>query len=308
MSATADQEQSFAHAMAAVVRRADAGWTTADEAALTRWRRADPRHEQALIRAEALWQRFEIVPPAWDHVEREASGLTRRRAIMGIAALALAPVVYAVTPVGILADYRSGPGERRSIALADGSSVELGTSSALSLGRDPRAFLLDEGEAYFQITPASQPFRVEALNARIEAGAGLASAFALRAVRRQGLLAVSAGRVGLTLENGQRRDLGPGQELHFTAGAATPVTATAPDDVASWRQNRLVFSDAPLGAVLSELGRYRRGWIATDPRVAGIRLTAVFDTTDIPAAFAGISETLPVRFVDTGVALIAMPA
>lgn len=303
------QDPDFDRAMTAVVRRNDPDWSADDQAELDRWRQAHPHHAHALRRAEALWDRFDMVAPAWDRVDNSGQGMSRRKALMWIGGLTVAGAGgYGLMPVGAFSDYRTAPSERRSLALSDGSEVDLGTQSALSLGRDTRHVVLDEGEAFFRISPAPQPFIVSMLGADVQTPGDTASEFALRAVQGQGLVATTFGRVSLRLPGVGLRQLEAGQEQHFSQGAMPAPVMSAPGSVAAWRQNRLIFADTALSDVVSELGRYRRVKVMTDPRVAKIRLTAVFDTADIPGAFDSLTQILPVRLVDAGVALLVVAA
>ena len=297
----------FEFAISAVVRGRDPEWSAADQAALDLWRGADPRHAAALDRAAALWGRFEIVAPVWEQIEARPHRPSRRAVIGGIAGLGvLALAGHRLTGAGLFADYRTGAGESRSLSLPDGSAVDLGVRSALSLGQGKRHVALDGGEAFFRILPAPLPFTVSALGARIRAPASQAAAFAVRAIRDQGLLAVAEGDLTLAVPGQTPIRVAAGTETAFSRRGAGMPTRSQPGTVAPWRNGRVIFADTPLGEVVAELGRYRSGRVVTDPRVSAMRVTAVFDTGDIPGAFASIAQTLPVRVIDAGVALLVM--
>ncbi|MDQ7778040.1 MAG: FecR domain-containing protein [Paracoccus aminovorans] len=297
----------FEFAMAAVIRGGDPDWSAADAAELECWRRADPAHAAALARARALWARFDGVAPAWERMQQDRPERSRRAALGAVAGLGLLALAGPrLLGPGLLADYRTGPGESRALSLPDGSAVELGARSALDLGGTARAVTLDEGEAFFRIRPAPQPFTVQALGARIEAPAGAAADFALRAVRRQGLVAATRGSLLLSLHGQPPLRVAAGREARFSARAAGAATVSAPGSVAPWRQGRLVFADAPLAEVVAELGRYRPGRVLTDPRVGAMRITAVFDTADIAGAFDSLGHSLPLRIVETRLGLLVL--
>lgn len=296
----------FESAMAAVIRRADPDWTPADQAELERWCHADPRHAAALHRAEALWGRFEGMAPAWDRVEQRR-GPSRRAVLSGLAGLGgLALVGRHLSAPGGFADYRTAAGELRAVALPDGSEVELGTRSALSLGPTARQAALDLGEAVFRVRPAAAPFDATALGLQVQAPPAQAASFALRAIRDRGQVAAIEGELMLIEGHGRTTRMPPGTEVRFTAQGIGRPMVSAPGTVAPWRQGRLVFDDAPLAEVVAELGRYRAGRVVTDPRIGAMRLTAVFDTHDIAGAFASIAQTLPVQVIDTRLALLVM--
>lgn len=304
---TAVPDPVFEQAMAQVIRAGDPDWTAADQAALDRWRRADPRHAAALERAQLLWARFESIAPEWQRLQQDRPDRGRRAALGALAGVGLVSLLgLRLAGPGLFADYRTGPGESRAVALADGSAVELGARSALSLGRSARELALDQGEAYFRIHPAPVPFAVLALGARVQAPAAQPAEFALRAVRGQGLLAATQGALDLTLPGQPPIRVAAGTEARFGPDAAGSPTTSVPGTVAPWRQGRLIFDDAPLSEVVAELGRYRPGRVMTDPRVSGMRITAAFDTADIPGAFDSLGRSLPVRIIDTPLALLVL--
>src|SRR3546814_20752589 len=58
---------------------------------------------------------------------------------------------YVLSDPALFADYATGIAQRRMLRLADGSSIELGSDSALSvaLGNRQRVVTLYKGEAFF---------------------------------------------------------------------------------------------------------------------------------------------------------------
>ncbi len=298
------EDQVYAEALALVVRRADPDWTAADAEALERWRAADPAHAEALARAARLWDRFDILRPAWEHAERRAR-VSRRTALIGIGLFGAGALsARVVTRPGFRADYRTAAGGHERFTLADGTEVELGTRTALRLGADSRHVTLEEGEGFFHVAPGAAPFVVSVLGDEVRAGAEGGTGFALRALSGDGLIATTRGAVELAVPGWNPIDLPAGYEARFSARAVEPARISAPGTVASWRRNRLVFADAPLSQVVAELGRYRRGVVGTDPRVGNMRVTAVFDTSDVAGAFASMERLLPVRVYDAGIAVL----
>ncbi|WZB75485.1 FecR domain-containing protein [Achromobacter insuavis] len=82
-----------------------------------------------------------------------------------LAAAVTVPALYALSRLHLLADYRTGIGERRRIVLADGSALELGSDTALSVHFDSRQrqLTLHRGQAYFQVAAdAARRFSVRA--------------------------------------------------------------------------------------------------------------------------------------------------
>eukprot|EP01042_Synura_sphagnicola_P036120 gene36120-46223_t len=158
-------------AVAWFVRLRDEEVTEADRAAFAVWLKADPAHERAWGELEALWGALDqvavpgMVAPVTDRPERR-----RPRAFwrpLAAAAMLLLAVTAALRllPPGLLADYRTGIGERRVVDLADGSRIELGPASAIEvdLGNARRAVRLVAGEAFFTVArDPARPFVVGA--------------------------------------------------------------------------------------------------------------------------------------------------
>lgn len=136
-----------------------------DRHAFSVWIASDPAHRLAYERAQKLWQRFDTVKPEYDRL-RHPKRVDRRGVVLGgLAALVLLPGAFIMSRRGLFATYRTDVGERQSFKLADGSTVELGSYSALSVdfADDRRNLMLHEGQAFFQVaSDHSRPFVVSA--------------------------------------------------------------------------------------------------------------------------------------------------
>ncbi len=143
--------------------------TPADHEAFARWRAIDRRHEMAAREAEAIWQG---IGAAGRTIRGDARCKSRtrmtRRAVLGLGAVGL--VGGGLVPSGLvrltfLSDYATGIGEWKTIALSDGSTVQLNARSALSVGfdRTRRLVSLTEGQAAFSVADdPARPFLVSA--------------------------------------------------------------------------------------------------------------------------------------------------
>src|SRR5690349_16515735 len=130
-------------AIAWFVRLRDEQVSEADRAAFAAWRRADPAHEQAWRELEAIWGALDqLAPPKLATPATAVSAPRRRPRPLWQPLAAAAMLLLAVTaslrlqPPGLFADHRTAIGERRTIALADGSRVELGPGSAIDVEID----------------------------------------------------------------------------------------------------------------------------------------------------------------------------
>ncbi|KAF1024094.1 MAG: Protein FecR [Paracidovorax wautersii] len=305
---------------AAVIREA-AQWlvrmhagqaSAADAEACRRWRAASPAHEQAWQKAERLRRQFGAVPPALGvPVLTRPAPARRRAAVKAMAVLGLAaPVSWLAWrqagEAGWGADYRTAVGERREVALADGSRVLLNTATALDVAftAQARRLHLRRGEidvrtAADRQSPA-RPFEVHTAQGRLLA---LGTRFVVR-VHDDGWteLAVLAHRVQITTAgSGAQRVLEAGQRVRFSAGvieAAQPLAAGwAAAGAPAWAQGVLYADDQRLGDFLAELARYRPGLLRCDPAVAGLRISGAFQLADTDAVLAALQAALPIEVV-----------
>lgn len=284
--------------------------TDDDRRRFDEWRRSNSEHEKAWHEVERLWGGLDLL--ADKHVPAKARPSARRaqhpatdvraapharrrmlwKAIPLAACLALAVTLgWQMAPVGLMADYRSDVGERRTVHLDDGSVIELGTASAIdvSFDADRRNVKLLSGEAFFTVVRDPQrPFIVLAQDGRVEV---LGTAFNVRiadgvavAVTQNKVKVIAAGESAVVTE---------GQIVHYDSTGVSAVMDADLDTVQAWRHNQLVFRDTPLNQVIAELRRYHRGHIQLLSGDAGnLRVTAVFDASRPDAALDTIAKSL----------------
>ncbi len=196
------------------------------------------------------------------------------------------------------AEYRTEPGERKTVRLSDGSSVELNTRTRMVVriaATGQRSVKLLDGEAMFEVThDASRPFV-------IQAGTGRITVTGTRFDVRRGAL-----RTEVAVESGSVivQGLGDGQSSRLSAGLGTTVDSRgavapgSPVDLAAtlaWRAGKLVFNDAPLAQVVAEVSRYRRQPVRVADGAAGaLRVSSVFRSDDTDGLLAALPQMLPV--------------
>lgn len=178
--------------------------------------------------------------------------------------------------------YMTAVGERSTLTLDDGSQVALNTNSRLSVdfAEQVRRVILEDGQALFEVAhDASRPFVVQAGRHQVVA---LGTAFDVR---------VNAESVQVTLIDGSVRvedsatagaqptRLDPGEQ--FVAGGPQQgeVHQARVEQVTSWRDGRLIFSDEPLHRAVAEVNRYsKRRIVLADEALAELRISGVFRT------------------------------
>ena len=292
------------------------------------WLAADPRHAQALDETERLWdalerpveqamteeQAMDRQPHQGTVPEHIRSGLTRLgtpwllgsllvpRAGALVACLlvmfAAGTVWHDDISVALTSDYATAVGERRPVALADGSKIVLNTDSAIAVALGPAArhVRLLKGEAWFDVaSDTARPFTVETPQGTVEVtGTG----FDVRHHDGVTVVSLAEGRVELTTQArpASRVVLAPGQQARLSA---VGISAPVPFDrvaVTAWLRGQMVFYDTPLPEVLAELNRHRSGRIVVlDNDLDRLKITGVFETDDPDAALSVIEDTLPVR-------------
>ena len=293
-----DTDPIYREALEWFVRIKDEQASAEDRRAFADWIAQGPAHEAAFQRAQKLWDRFEIVKPEYDRMR--ASGSLSRRTLLigGLAGLAAASGGYLFTRPGLFADYTTDVAERRSFELADGSVVELGSYSALSVHytNNERRLVLHRGEGFFRVAAdAGRPFLVEA-------GIGTTRALGTQFnVKLADLVTVSVAEhsVSVALDDARAVTIEEGWQVSYgAAGLGAPQQADQ-GVIEAWRKDRIVFEDVPLRRVLSELERYRRGRIVlVDESIGNIPVTAIFETRQTEQALRTIAETLPIRVLN----------
>lgn len=290
-------------ALAWFVRLRDEDASDADRHAFAAWLDAEPAHLKAWQELERIWGALdEVAAPA---AAAPVRAVARRQRTSWRPLAAAAMLLIAVTaglrllPAGPSADHRTDTGERRTISLADGSQVELAPGSALNVDLTParRTIKLVSGEAFFTVAKdATRPFVVEAANGKI---AVLGTAFDVKLAANDAVsVIVTESRVAVSANDSPAVTVDAGQEVSYGPGGVSAVRAADLDAAQAWRHDQLVFHDAPLDTVLSELGRYRRGHIQLlGGELGKRRITAVFDAKRPDAALETIARNLDLRLL-----------
>ncbi|MGE7958540.1 FecR domain-containing protein [Pseudomonas sp. NPDC089530] len=195
----------------------------------------------------------------------------------------------------LLADYRSPLGQRRKLQLSDGSQLQLNTDSAVDVSFDgqQRLIRLLEGEILLSVARDSRPLRVQTAQGLLHPQEARLN---LRQFRQRTQLAVFAGSVGLhpSAYPGAPLQVGQGQQVSFTDRA---WDAPSPLDAGSgaWSEGMLVAAHMRLADFLDELGRYRRGQLNCDPRVADLLISGSYPLDDSERILDLLEISLPVK-------------
>lgn len=210
----------------------------------------------------------------------------------------------------------TGPGQRATLRLADGTRVVLGVASTL---RYPAAFGAGSrnvsltGEGYFEVAhDTRRPFRVHANGATIE---DIGTSFGIHAYDADSVIGVvvAEGIVALTTGTGGHPNgtrLHAGQRARLTRGASQPAVDDV--DVATslaWIDGRLAFDDAPLPQALVELERWYDVKLRIGDRsLASRRLTGSFGSGSRAEVLSAIAAALDVRYIHAADTLVLVRA
>jgi transmembrane sensor len=247
------------------------------------WLAEHASHAAAYRQAEQLWRLTGAVPST----ARSPAGWRRGGLALVAAALAVCLMLSLATNSLLRADYRTGAGETRDVALPDGSTVSLDADSAIALGPD-RAVELLSGRAFFQVKrDPADAFTVTAGEARVTV---LGTAFDVLLAGGSVTVAVQAGSVSVASGPLQSVTLNPGQRaiLDRADGAITAATVGIAG-IAAWRGGKLVVEGVPVAEAIEELDRHYSGIILLrDPVLGARRITGVFDLGDPEAALHAV--------------------
>jgi transmembrane sensor len=316
-------EQDCDAALGWIARFRSGSVSDADRQAFALWLHESPAHRRAMDRMQDLWDDLgalqHLPEPALEQLAAPA-----RRHWLGAAVALAASVVLALfllpqlqAPVST-EQYQTALGERRSIALEDGSEITLNTNSRISvrLTAGDRQVVLKRGEAFFRVSPdPDRPFHVDTGATRVTV---VGTAFNIHRHNEyssditvaEGVVKVSereppATRAPATEILRARERLQTSRE-GFAASAEVDLTP-----LLAWRRGELVARGMPLAALVAEMGRYQTQHILiADPRVATLPVSGVFQLDHPDSILQALERSLDlqvVRLDDNTLQLRAVP-
>ena len=225
--------------------------------------------------------------------------------------------------------YATAIGEQRSLALVDGSTVELNSRSKIVVRYSPqgRNVELLQGQALFRVAKdASRPFIVKTGATLVRA---VGTEFDVYQKRDGTVVTVVEGRVAIltghalpdpgappsAIDEPRRSNLEfptvPKEQVGNILVAAGEQLTVTPElikiaehpniaNATAWTQRQLVFESASLADVADEFNRYNdRQLIVADPRLETFHVSGVFSSTD-PASLIRFLRARPeLRILET---------
>lgn len=283
----------------------------------TLWLEADPAHRAAFDEIALLDDRIAghrsalaaLLPPVGLPAVESQVAAPRRRIVWaggGIAAaIALAVAIPAFLPSAPpAADYHTGAGQHRTIALKDGSRIALAASSHLRVEGDGQDQLALEGSATFDIP--HRPGRTMTIRAGGQEISDIGTRFDILADARTMRVAVAEGVIAV-------RPAGESHAVHLAAGRQLVIdraahqgemSAVTPAAIGSWQQGRLVYENVPLSLVLSDISRYAGTPVRAGADIADRRFSGVLIVGDGSGLAGEVAQLMDLRIVREGGAVM----
>jgi transmembrane sensor len=266
-----------------------------DHVRLKAWRDSDSRHENAWQKIQLLRQRFSSLPAELAMATLDRPDLARRAALKRALALAaLVPTAWLVSrqlPLDVWrADLQTGTGEHTRTRLADGSTLQLNTASAVNVDLARRQLTLVRGEMALNVAGGAA-LTINAAYVRIIVSR---SEVCVRLNERGCNVSVVSGSVQLQPLQGPALQLNAGQQITLQASGAGAVSAFDAK-MPGWRDGVLMAQNQPLGDFLRELSRYRSGLLRWEPALESLRITGSFRLDDTDKVLALLAASLPLE-------------
>ncbi|MGA2191112.1 MAG: FecR domain-containing protein [Steroidobacteraceae bacterium] len=230
----------------------------------------------------------------------------QRRAVLATAAFALLAMVAARYWAGMdtALSYSTGIGEQRTIALADGSTVELNARSSLHvhLTDRQRNVTLIEGQALFRVSKdPRRPFVVRAGDAQVRA---VGTEFDVYRRQSETVVTVVEGRVETYEDSGRAGEpaivLSAGEQLTVLPHTPTKPTRADPSVATAWLHKRLIFEETPLSEVAEQFNRYnRRPLDIEDREIKKLKISGVYSSTDPASLISFLRNQSSIQVIET---------
>ncbi|MFZ2525223.1 MAG: FecR domain-containing protein [Candidatus Ferrigenium altingense] len=282
-----------------------------ERAAFAEWLAQSPQHRLEFDRVQALWNDME---PLRNHpsviaelqaarpaLRRVMFNLTMRFSFAGFAVVLLCWIAFQLLPpeFDAMREIHTARGEIKTIALEDGSVIEMDADSTISLqtGANSYRIRLKQGNAFF--TVAHRPLRTF----EVYVGHGIARDIGTRfGVSIEGNIPVVGVLDGeVEVKNSRLAFLPIGQAKRLMAGQRAALLESGKIDFLSgdldaqyaWRAGQLVFDRTSLAEAVQRISRYHDAKIMVDAEAGALQLSGTFKTNDLQAFLWGIRQIHP---------------
>ncbi|MEM6539112.1 MAG: FecR domain-containing protein [Pseudomonadota bacterium] len=312
------------------------GFSDVERNEFERWRDSDPRHALAYDRAVTFYSALgeinrtdyhqEIFKPLlrerffrayrngvhWFRTKPRIATIGTFSTISVVFAILVLPYILEIDGTDLPSTevteiYSTPKNDIREITLSDGTAITLGAAAEIevSFSDVERVATVVSGAALFTVTKdEARPFSVRAgdLTATV-----LGTSFDVRNSGGIYRVAVAEGQVEISFPiiwEGQsssiltKKKLQPGQQVSASSSDglsnATPIEL---EDVAAWRDRRLIYKRATIAELLADANRYDDRQIEIEPGSAGIgdlRVSGSFKGDDIDRMLLTLQDIHPI--------------
>ncbi|MBC3235088.1 DUF4880 domain-containing protein [Pseudomonas lurida] len=274
----------------------------AEQHACQQWRNENPQHELAWQRLAGLSRDMRIhihalSAPDARQLLRARGAPSRRTLLKGLAGLGVATALglsvrERVLLPDLFSDYHTATGERRRLLLADAGELQLDTRTAVDIrGAD---MTLNLGRLLLS-TGTRGMTAIHTANGWVRPTASSRLIISQDLPRQPGTqVQLLSGSASVEPQRGAAIRLDAGQQLTFDNQRSAPPTLV-PSTAEAWTQGLLIAERMPLGELLEQLDRYRRGVLRCDPAVAGLQVSGSFSLDQPEASLDLLARVLPVR-------------
>lgn len=254
----------------------------ADWDGFTIWLEANPAHRDVYnavaLLDDALDRQQERLSAILPAEPAATPRITRRWGAWAGGAMAAAIALFVAVPMFQsesvdAADYRTGAGQTREIALADGSRVTLGPSSHLAVAGGNQSQMTLDGGAWFDIR--HNPDRQLVIMAGGQRISDIGTKFDVLSLGGQLSVAVAEGVISVGPQGGQTLKIPAGKRIAIDAANSAELSDILPMEIGGWRAGRLSYNNVPLALVAADISRYGNRKVVVAPDMAGRRFSGV---------------------------------
>lgn len=189
----------------------------------------------------------------------------------------------------------TGIGESRQIALNDGTTITLDAQTAIRAQTNgERSAELLGGQAHFEVThDPDQPFTLKVGEFKVQ---DLGTRFEVSKTQNGFVVSVADGLVSVGGKSFTIR-AGKGERISVEGGIAQKSLVDSAS-IASWKDGRLVYEDAPLSRVVADINRYSKKKLTLDPALAEQRFSGVLIIEDGSALGRNVADLVGLSLVE----------
>jgi transmembrane sensor len=282
-----------------VARNASDSWSEIDQQSLDQWLAESPGHLIAYWRLEAAWTRAQRLSAvrgtagaAPDHARgRNWFALLRVPAAAAVAILvglgAMAYLRGSISHTPVMQSFATGIGGHKILKLADGTKIELTTSTAVRLAIGvKREIWLDRGEAFFEV--AHDPAHPFILNVRGQRIVDIGTKFLVHRKDDGVDIMVADGEVRIESSAAHPQHepvLLKADEAAIVSADSVAVVKKSPEEIENelaWRRGVLIFDEATLREVAGEFNRYNTTkLVIADEKTADLSVGGTFPASGV---------------------------